>query len=203
MGKTDRDTIMVGKYQGRFDQLTMVVTDSDLQLDDFVVTFGNGEQFSPKIKVMFKEGSRSRAIDLPGDDRFIRKIELRYSNLPGGGRAHVDIYGRDTGKPRPTPPPPTTTTTGGTTTTTTTSTSTTTTTTSSSSGPTVAPPALKPETVVAKAGYVWAKGRWEWKNGKWEWLAGHWERARAQKTWQDGRWDKQGNVWVWVEGGWR
>jgi hypothetical protein len=105
-GKRDKDIVKVGKYNGRFDQLTMVVYDSDLQLDDFVVTFGNNETFSPNIKHAFKEGSRSKVIDLPGDDRFIKTIELKYSNLPGGGKARVEIYGRDTGKPRPPKPDP-------------------------------------------------------------------------------------------------
>jgi hypothetical protein len=62
---------------------------------------------------MFREGARTRAIDLPGDDRRIQRIELQYKNLPGGGKARIEIWGKDTGKPRPprptpapTPPPP-------------------------------------------------------------------------------------------------
>jgi hypothetical protein len=105
-GRRDRDTIKVGKYNGRFDELTMVVYDSDLQLDEFVVTFANRESFAASVKHLFKENSRSRVIDLPGDDRAIKTIELKYSNLPGGGRARVELYGRDTGKPRPPKPDP-------------------------------------------------------------------------------------------------
>src|SRR5689334_1120097 len=80
----------------------MVVYDSDLQLDAFVVTFGNNETFAvDKIKHVFKENSRSKVIDLPGDDRRIKQIDVAYSNRPGGGKARAEIYGRDTGKPKP------------------------------------------------------------------------------------------------------
>jgi hypothetical protein len=116
-GRKDRDVVRVGKYAGRLDRLTMVVHDSDLELDDFVVVFGNGERFSPKLRHAFREGQRTRAIDLPGDDRRIQSIELAYKNLPGGGKARVEIWGKDTGKPKPPkpqpapapPPPPSTT----------------------------------------------------------------------------------------------
>jgi hypothetical protein len=54
---------------------------------DFNVEFASGEKWSPKLKHVFREGDRSRAIDLPGDDRHIAKIELVYKNTPGGGRA--------------------------------------------------------------------------------------------------------------------
>src|SRR5690349_9216364 len=88
-GRNDHDVIAVGKYQGRFDELTMVVYDNDLQLDSMVVTFGNNETFAPSIKHYFKESSRSAAIDLPGDDRHIKTIDLAYSSLGRGVQARV------------------------------------------------------------------------------------------------------------------
>jgi len=94
-GKKDHDLIKVGKKLGKFDQVTIVVSDSDIDLDDFIVTFGNGETFDPKVKHTFKEGARSRAIDVPGQNRFIKTIELKYANLPGGGKATVQVYGRN------------------------------------------------------------------------------------------------------------
>jgi hypothetical protein len=94
-GKRDRDTIMVGKYEGKFDQIQLVVLDSDIDLKDMVVTFSNGEKWSPAMKTSFKEGQRSKAIDLPGNNRTIAKIDLVYANTPGGGAAKVAIYGRD------------------------------------------------------------------------------------------------------------
>ena len=107
-GRSDRDVIRVGSAEGPYDKLTMVVTESDVEMLDFVVTFGNGERWSPKLKHRFREGERARAIDLPGDIRRIREIQISYANLPGGGRAKVEIYGHPKDRPggQPTPPVP-------------------------------------------------------------------------------------------------
>lgn len=107
-GKKDRDTYVVGRKAGKFDRMTIVVKDSDLEMIDFVVVFDNGDKFEPKVKHTFREGDRTRSIDLPGNDRYIKQINVRYANLPGGGKARVEIYGIDTrNKPTaPTPVPP-------------------------------------------------------------------------------------------------
>jgi hypothetical protein len=104
-GRSDKDKIKVGRYKGAFDQLTLVVTDSDLDLEKLTVTFAGGRKWSPPLRHLFKEGARTHVIDLPGKDRVIQNIELAYHNTPGGGNAKVEVYGRDAG--RPAPPPPT------------------------------------------------------------------------------------------------
>jgi hypothetical protein len=43
---------------------------------------------------VFGQGSWSRDIDLPGGDRAIRKVEFRYGNLPGGGKAQLELWAR-------------------------------------------------------------------------------------------------------------
>ncbi|MDX2093229.1 MAG: hypothetical protein SFX73_35630 [Kofleriaceae bacterium] len=105
-GRADRDTIVVGRYEGKFDELSIVVTDSDLQLEDFTVVFEGGERWSPKLKHMFREGDRSRVLDLPGKNRRIEKIEVFYKNTPGGGKATFTVYGRDKKGGRPGGPGP-------------------------------------------------------------------------------------------------
>jgi hypothetical protein len=92
-GKHDHDTLDVGAQAGRFSKLTFVVEDSDLEMHDIVVHFGNGESFSPTTKLVFAEGSRTGAIDLPGDQRIIKTIDFAYGNLPGSGKARVRVYG--------------------------------------------------------------------------------------------------------------
>lgn len=93
-GSFDHDRIDVGRYEGKFSKLMMVVENSDLELIDLSIQFGRGEAFHPQIQHFFREGQRTRAIDLPGEERTIRRIDIRYRNLPGGGRARVAVYGR-------------------------------------------------------------------------------------------------------------
>ena len=113
-GNVDHDVIPVGKRDGvPFTNIVVVVTESDLEMMDMTVVFMNKDRYSPKITHYFRENSRTRAIDLPGKARYIDHIEMTYRNLPGGGRAKVEIYGKDThagtaggGAPPPPPAPP-------------------------------------------------------------------------------------------------
>ena len=93
-GGADRDVIHVGRADGRFRALQVVVDGSALEMFDMVVVFGNGTSFSPPTRLVFEPSTKSRVIDLPGDARVIRRVEFRYGNLPGGGRAHVELWGR-------------------------------------------------------------------------------------------------------------
>lgn len=93
-GKGDFDQIKVGKAEGKFQELMVVVEDSDLEMHDMEITFGNGKKQKPAVKHFFRENDRTRAIDLKGNTRFIKNLKFWYSNLPGGGRARVAVYGR-------------------------------------------------------------------------------------------------------------
>jgi hypothetical protein len=92
-GNVDKDVITVGAYDGKFAKLTLLVDKSDLELLDFEIVFGNGEKHNPNVKHYFKEGARTRVLDLPGDERIIKTINLKYKNFAGGGKAHVEVWG--------------------------------------------------------------------------------------------------------------
>ncbi len=94
-GKGDFDQIKVGKVEGKFTKLMIVVEDSELEMHDMEITFGNGKKEKPAVKMFFRENERTRAIDLPGNKRFIKNIKFWYSNLPGGGKARVAVYGKE------------------------------------------------------------------------------------------------------------
>ena len=92
-GRTDRDSIAAAR-QGRFRSIGIVVDGSALEMRNVVVHFGDGTSFSPQTRLVFDGSSRSRQIDLPGGDRRITRIDFVYGNLPGGGRAHVRVFGQ-------------------------------------------------------------------------------------------------------------
>ncbi len=104
-GTRDHDSLRIGHHRGMFSHLAIVVSESDLRMDNIVVTFGNRQQFSPRLRHMFKNGSRSRKINLPGEVRNLSRIEFSYGNIAGNagnGRARVEIWG----KPGPVNRPP-------------------------------------------------------------------------------------------------
>lgn len=91
-GALDHDAIVV-PGGARFSRIEIVVEGSALEMFDVVVTFANGDRFSPPTRLVFDKNSSSRIIDLPGADRDIQRIDFKYGNLPGGGRARVIVRG--------------------------------------------------------------------------------------------------------------
>jgi hypothetical protein len=93
-GQFERELIRAGKYEGRFARIILVVMDNSLEVGDVVILFGNGQRWSPGLRHSFADGSRSRAIDLPGNVRFIRGVELIHGGVPPGAHAHVELWGQ-------------------------------------------------------------------------------------------------------------
>jgi hypothetical protein len=93
-GKADRDVIAVGRQDGTFATIKLVVEHSALEMWDVKVTFGDGEVFSPSTRLAFGKNSTSREIDLPGQRRVIKRVDFKYGNLPGNGRAQIELWAR-------------------------------------------------------------------------------------------------------------
>ena len=91
----ERDTVHVTNPRGRYRKLTLVVRDSALEMYDVVVTFVNGDVYSPTTRLVFGADSRSRVIDLPGARRAIKKVEFRYrSRNVFTGFAEIELWGK-------------------------------------------------------------------------------------------------------------
>ena len=93
--RMDRDRIEVGRREGTFRELRIVVRGAPVEIYNMVVTFGDGRTFSLNIRHRFDENTSSREIDLPGDRRVIRSVDFAYRSLSRReGRATVMLYGR-------------------------------------------------------------------------------------------------------------
>ena len=93
-GGADHDAIHVGKADGAFHAIMLVVENAPMELFDVVVTFGNGERWEPRTRLVFNPDSTTRGIDLPGNARFIRRVDFRYGNLVAGANAKVELWAR-------------------------------------------------------------------------------------------------------------
>ena len=107
----DRDVIDVGAREGTFEAIRIEVEGGSLEMYNIRLTFGNGDTWSPNTRVLFRQGSWSRQIDLPGPARVIRKIEFWYRSRLRRGQATVRVFGRPAAGPTfgqtPVPAPPT------------------------------------------------------------------------------------------------
>jgi hypothetical protein len=93
-GGLDHDAIAVGRGDGRFREIMVVVERAPVEIYDLVVTFGDGQRFEPRTRMVFGRDTTSRNIDLPGGARVIRRVDFRYGNLVAGARAKVELWGR-------------------------------------------------------------------------------------------------------------
>lgn len=90
----DHDVIPVTAREGWFRALKIEVAEGNLELYDIKVIFGNGESFSPNVRLVFRQNSRSRTIDLPGDRRVINRVEFLYRSRLQRGKATIRLYGK-------------------------------------------------------------------------------------------------------------
>jgi hypothetical protein len=89
----ERDVIHVGAVEGRFTALKVQVQGGNIDMYDVRITFGDGETWSPATRLVFREGSWSRTLDLPGRARVIRTVEFRYRSQLRRGRATIEVFG--------------------------------------------------------------------------------------------------------------
>ena len=93
--RVERDDLVVGLKEGLFSRLMFEVEKNDLEMIKVQVTYGNGKSDVIPLRHFFKEGSRSRIIDLPGGKRIIRRITFFYKTTGQlvDGRAVIKVYG--------------------------------------------------------------------------------------------------------------
>jgi hypothetical protein len=93
--RRDHDRIEVRRHEGGFRQIQFKVKDAPIEVSALVITFTNGQKFSPQVHHRFPEGSGSRVIDLPGERRNIARIEFDYRSIKKReGRGKVEVYAR-------------------------------------------------------------------------------------------------------------
>ena len=94
--KTERDRIDAGgRGMGHFREVRFTVKGAPVEVYELTITFANGEQFKPTMKLHFDEKTASPVIDLPGEKRSIRHIDIVYRSVsPKAAEATLSVYGR-------------------------------------------------------------------------------------------------------------
>ncbi len=95
----DRDVIQVGREEGRFRAVKLIVRRNDVFLNDLRVTYRNGETEDLAVNRPIRNGGETGTLNLtPGNRgsgaRVIEKVDLVYKSRPGfGGQAVAELWG--------------------------------------------------------------------------------------------------------------
>jgi hypothetical protein len=90
----DRDTLPVGRREGRFKAVRLHVRGADVEMLDLKVIYANGEPDDIPVRHFIRQGERTRPLDLRGWERSINRIDMVYRTVPNfKGLARVCIEG--------------------------------------------------------------------------------------------------------------
>ncbi len=91
----DRDEIEVTAVRGAFKKLKFTVKGAPIFLQKMYVHYGNGDVYEHEIRFKIEAGSETREIDLPGNNRIIRKVVFWYEKATWlGGTPVVSLWGK-------------------------------------------------------------------------------------------------------------
>jgi hypothetical protein len=95
---SDHDTIEVGRREGKFRRLKLIVRKNDIELNSVNVLFGNGEVEKIRFEQRVRDGGEA-VVNLTSpwrDGRFIRAVELHYHSKPNfRGEAVTELWAQE------------------------------------------------------------------------------------------------------------
>ncbi len=74
----DRDTVRVGRREGRFKAIRLHVRQADVEMLDLKVIYANGQPDDIRVRSLIRAGDRTRPLDLQGRERAIDRVEMVY-----------------------------------------------------------------------------------------------------------------------------
>lgn len=90
----DRDVIRVGRQEGRFKAIRLKVAGNTVHLMDLKVIYADGQPDDIPVRDEIRAGGQTRSLDLKGNRRAIREIQMVYRSQPNfRGEATVCVEG--------------------------------------------------------------------------------------------------------------
>ncbi len=91
----ERDVIVVTGAEGTFSKIKLLVKRRGIHIGKIVVHYGNGTSAKVAVRKFIPAGGETRAIDLPGNKRTIKKVVFHYKTKRGAKRrAIVELFGK-------------------------------------------------------------------------------------------------------------
>jgi hypothetical protein len=92
--RADSDVIEVGRREGSFERIRIVVRGAPIQLRDMKVIFADDSVFDPVSRDRILREDSAYVFDLPGQRRIIKRITFQYRSIDRReGKATVLVYG--------------------------------------------------------------------------------------------------------------
>jgi hypothetical protein len=96
--KPDRDSIRVGRREGRFSAIKLAVRGSKIELIDLTVVYERGPPDELHVRKKIGDREETPPLDLRGERRAIDRVDLSYRQTLGlnliKGPATVCVFGR-------------------------------------------------------------------------------------------------------------
>jgi hypothetical protein len=93
--KAERDSIEVTASEGSFEAIQLRVKRSAVRFVNVTVVYGTGTSDDLELRDVIPAGGKSRALDLRGGNRVIKRINFAYEAKSLGRRgAIVEVFGR-------------------------------------------------------------------------------------------------------------
>ncbi len=96
--KPDRDSIRVGRREGRFSAIKLAVRGSKIEIMDLTVVYDRGPPDELRVRTKIGDGGETPPLDLRGERRVIDRVDLTYRVTLGmnliKGPATVCVFGR-------------------------------------------------------------------------------------------------------------
>jgi hypothetical protein len=91
----DRDSIDVGRREGRFQAIRLYVRGADVEMLDLRVVYASGERDDIRVRNVIRQGDRTRPLELGGNrGRRLDRVEMVYRTVPNfKGLATVCVEG--------------------------------------------------------------------------------------------------------------
>ena len=91
----DKDVIYVGRHEGKFRSIRLLVLGNKVHMMDLKVIYANGAPDDIPVRDEIRAGGQTRALDLKGERRAIKEIEMVYRSQPNfKGEATVCVEGQ-------------------------------------------------------------------------------------------------------------
>ncbi|MGO9173477.1 MAG: hypothetical protein ACLP7P_16150 [Rhodomicrobium sp.] len=95
---SDHDVIEVGRHEGKFKRIKLIIRKNDIELNSIKILFGNGEVEDVVFQQHIRDGGEAVINLRTGwhEGRYIRAVEMHYHSRPDfRGEAIAELWGQE------------------------------------------------------------------------------------------------------------